>query len=180
MATKSQIGATAERARLEVPPFLFAKLREQVGGTPSVYDLGCGLVNPSVYGRCLGLEYVYLIDPNTLLRGPWPESGTITISIRPKNPPLGLPAIAKHPGFSLRPGMYAGTEPWHDTLERLRPPFISFCSYRGDEMDEDLDYLGRHGYRAITRGVAPFRETLPLIEGSSFGDSWAVVERYGD
>lgn len=163
-----------ERGHAVVPSFLYTKLTEFVGPLPEVYDLGCGTVNPVAYWFCEGLSKVYLVDPNAKVRDV--ETG-IEIAVNPEQIYEGLPAIAMHPGFSLREDFY-GIPSWRTTLRSLKPKAICFCAYSPDEMTRELEYLETRGYAPVTvEANERFRIDMPLYPGTSYCDTWAIVTR---
>jgi hypothetical protein len=154
------------RSKHEVPPFLYRKLVEYIGCAPEIFDLGCGGVYPESYTLCEGLASVALIDPFAYIREG--ETG-VDLKINPDT--IGLPAIAMHPGFALE--MHPN---WGATLDRLRPPAISFCAFNETEMTAELHFLQAHGYEPITVQTG-FREELVLFPGvGSYCDTWSVVK----
>jgi hypothetical protein len=163
------------RARIAVPAFLYAKLSGHVPA-PEILDLGCGNVYPEAYSGCPGLERVNLIDPNAHIRR---GESSVSIYVNPEVSE-GLPSIAMHPGFSLSHLFKFSyrTPPWSETLDKLKPSAICFCTYDSKEMARDLAFLKAEGYDPVTvEAHEEFRREFPIGEEASHCNMWAIVTR---
>ena len=150
-----------------------------------IVDLGCYYAAPEAYnmGRHWNVEEVWACDPNGEISQPCQEVDWPLPKIHFNSPkvPVGLPAIAIHPGFSIPPEVYKlgrRPPPWSETLAKVNPSLIVFSAYAEDELLRDAQYLRKCGFVISRTYRHPlFRRLYKITENSGVGWCIALARR---
>lgn len=161
--------ARYERIKRAIPAILLRELRRHERKTRAIYDLGAGTMYGDFYEDIArDVREVWIVDPvakyHSTARRP-----VVHVHREVSGVPVGLPAIACHPGFSLPPERFATylhreTMPtWKSTLDALRPSWIAWCAWSPEEFGDEISWLGAVGYDLVAHRLPEESKTWSLL-----------------